>query len=537
MPLHHAMRLAHRALSLPPGYAVAFAFLQGGPAGATAGAALPAGRPLTIFAAGDVMLGRGVTPRLRSASTNLTLWHREISTADMAFCNLECALSPKKPARNTQLLASPQTIRYLHNAGFDAVSVANNHALDAGEAGVRLAQSALRGAKIIPLGTRIGGGAWHGWRTTVRGRSVALLAASAWGPFRSGRAAVRPLAGSGLLPEVRALAADGVIVLVSLHWGQEYAPTPSPGQRAAARALIDAGATAVIGHHPHVAQPVETYRGRPIFYSLGNFVFDRTPRPQSGLAALLSIDAARRVTWRPLAVQPCAGITGSQKKVAVSMAPAATVMARLSGHFLRGESRPQQLVWTRLADGLHRLRLLRREAAGWKVVAQGFHASIFSLQRGDIDGDGVDDILVGLNQRSKLDVAIRKRLHIYSADARRGFRPEWRGSGLSRPFRSFALLPVAVSRAADLVALESSAAPADKGFDWIAVYRWNGFGFRLLWNTPVRGTARNLRTGRDALGPFMRVEQSAPGLNRTLTLRAQTGVAGDVEFKASAAKP
>ena len=109
------------------------------------------------------------------------------------------------------------------------------------------------------------------------------------------------LANSNLIEQVRALSKSGALVFVSLHWGTEYFSTPSEGQKRTARALIDAGASAILGHHPHVAQTVETYRGRPIFYSLGNFLFDKTQQAQSGIGAVISIDRARQISWRTFA--------------------------------------------------------------------------------------------------------------------------------------------------------------------------------------------------------------------------------------------
>ena len=96
--------------------------------------------PLQIFVAGDVLLGRGVSSTLDAPDNSLQKWRAQISSADLAFCNLECAISPKQPRKTTQLLAAPDAGKYLQRAGFDLVAVANNHALDDDEKGARLTQ-------------------------------------------------------------------------------------------------------------------------------------------------------------------------------------------------------------------------------------------------------------------------------------------------------------------------------------------------------------------------------------------------------------
>ncbi len=487
--------------------------------------ACAAEQPLQIFVGGDVLLGRGIARTLDSPHNALQKWRSAISSADLAFCNLECAVSTQRPHRNTQLLATPDSCKYLQRAGIDIVSTANNHALDAGEAGVRMTQSTLSDLKIVFVGSRWNSTLWMPYRTTIRGRRVAWLAATAWGPFQNGKAQVRPIAGSGLIDQVQALSRAGELVLVSLHWGVEYSKAPSEGQKRIARALIDAGASAVIGHHPHVAQPVETYRGRPIFYSLGNFLFDQTRQKQSGLAAVIAIDEKRRVSWRSFEVKKIAASTGS-----VSTPADETLIAQHCGHFLLNEKRPQILTWTKLKSGLHHLRLLTKNGEAWRVMAQGFHANIWDLQIGDIDGDGRDDIVVGLFQRAKLDTQIKRRLHIYDVNFQGGFRPKWRGSALSRPFRQFVLLPN--GKGVDVVSVENNPLPEYRGFEWIAVYRWNGFGLRLIWDTPVRGVISELQSGKDAHGVFIGFRQKADNLNRTLALRMRHNEKGEISFYA-----
>ena len=102
-----------------------------------------------------------------------------------------------------------------------------------------------------------------------------------------------------LLDDVRAARRKADIVIVSLHWGTEYAREPDPEQRAFAHQLIDAGATLVLGHHPHTPQPVERYHHGLIAYSLGNFVFDPTrDHARHGLLLHCTLARGRVVRYR-----------------------------------------------------------------------------------------------------------------------------------------------------------------------------------------------------------------------------------------------
>jgi len=505
--------------------------------------------PVTLFVAGDVMLGRGAAMDLRQGKTPLQLLGNDSRSADMAFCNLECALTGRtaSDSRKPRLFAPLENISYLKEAGFDLVSNANNHALDGGEDGVQSTLKAIDGAGIGGIGISLSDdGNWPAWERTIHGLRIAWVAASAYGPWRAGSARMRNVADTGLVEQVRSLADAGAVVLVSLHWGIEYRETPTAGQVELGHALIDAGASAVIGHHPHVAQPVEVYHGHPIFYSLGNYVFDRDPaRKSSGFAALVTIDGPGGVRYRQLPLTPgpagrktsersaprARSETRSASKSAIPVPQGETVVRSAEGHFLGAAAERQTVVWSRRPRNGCMLRAYVRSGGNWRCIAEGHHPDIFDMQIGDIDHNGHDEIVLGLMQRSKLDVHVAKRLFVYAVDPVGRFRPMWRGSALSRPFRRFWLLPA--HGGCDLVALESNTLPEYKDFDWIGIYRWNGFGVRRLWETPVRGQVENLRTGSDHTGTFITFTQSRKGSKRNLILRPKKTSAGEVEFVAS----
>ena len=106
---------------------------------------------------------------------------------------------------------------------------------------------------------------------------------------------------SEVLSDIRAARKAGAhIVIPFMHWGWENRHTPSLRQRMLARRMIDAGASLVVGGHPHVIQDAELYRGKLIVYSLGNFVFDGFTRPENNTGWILRLDVDRHgpLTWR-----------------------------------------------------------------------------------------------------------------------------------------------------------------------------------------------------------------------------------------------
>ncbi|NLT57544.1 MAG: D-Ala-D-Ala dipeptidase [Clostridiales bacterium] len=171
--------------------------------------------------------------------------------------------------------------------GVEAVNLANNHSYDYLEQGYQDTLAALRAAGVAPFGDDL--------TATVdcRGRRVALLGFNALGRLEEGvdPALLRQQVGEA----VARAAGEAELVIVSFHWGEEYARQPNAQQTELGRLAIDSGAHLVLGHHPHVLQPVETYNGRPIAYSLGNFVYGGAFRPPKETAVLQTtfyLDAA-----------------------------------------------------------------------------------------------------------------------------------------------------------------------------------------------------------------------------------------------------
>ncbi|HUW69707.1 MAG TPA: CapA family protein [bacterium] len=295
-------------------------------------------RAFSVLACGDILLAR--TPGKRASERGYRFLFSGVkdmvSAADIAFANLESPASyigtpyPGKP-ENITFRADPATLFGVAWAGFDVLSMANNHMTDFGPkalaetldfidllgmsrcgAGID-AEDARAPAVIEREGVRFVFLAYAEpiWsvvaaKSAIAARAYARVEARlsrsqspkvSTAAVDASRAGIAPIDTSSILADIRrakaTLAPD--YLFVSLHWGEELEHMPSGSQRTLGRAIIDAGATAVLGHHPHVLQSVERYRDGLIIYSLGNFVFDMASSVTYDSAAVRIIVAGGRI--------------------------------------------------------------------------------------------------------------------------------------------------------------------------------------------------------------------------------------------------
>ena len=283
---------------------------------AAADATVPGEAPaLTIVAVGDIMLGGTAAPELERHGYDYPFVHvrRLVAGADLAFGNLEGPLTAGGAAFAKQYVfrSPPERVApALARAGFDVVALANNHSMDYGVEGLRETLAALARAGIGHAGAGESlAAARQPAVLTVKNVRVAVLAYSLTFPEEFWAGAARPGSAFGHERHVRADVAAAYrradVVLVSFHWGREGTTELRDYQRKLGRAAIDAGAAAVLGHHPHVLQGVERYRDGVILYSLGNFVFGSYSRTatRSAVAELEVRDGrVRRVRLHPINV-------------------------------------------------------------------------------------------------------------------------------------------------------------------------------------------------------------------------------------------
>ncbi len=262
---------------------------------------------LKMAAAGDVFLPRDAAPGALTAMTDL------IKAADVAFFNLECLASDKGeviPGRSYGVLRiPPKNLKSIIKAGFNLASLAHNHALDFGVECMLDSRDQVAAVGLVHTGSG------HDLKEAstpgmlnVKGQTVALLAyTSVFLPgyeAAEGKPGIAPMHAltyyepvpemlhefpgypptvrTKVLPadlerlgsDIRSAASTADAVLVSFHFGVPGSPVTLDYQKELGHAAIDAGADVVLGTHPHVMQGIELYKNRPIFYSLGNFVFE-----------------------------------------------------------------------------------------------------------------------------------------------------------------------------------------------------------------------------------------------------------------------
>jgi len=246
--------------------------------------AQPATRPtVSVAAVGDICFMDSNHRSLGSAESLLSAMKPQLSAADITVGNLEVALTSAGAAQDkTYTFRAPlSSADGLAASGIDAVSVANNHALDYGRDQLPAELNALRQAEVTP----VGGGlnkmqAWSPQTVNRNGARIGLLAFSEITPAEFAATDTQPGVAytqdsAAMIAAVKAAKASKKYdyIMVIMHWGVEGDYQSSERQTTEAHALIDAGADAIIGSHPHRIQGVEYYKNGLIAYSLGNFVF------------------------------------------------------------------------------------------------------------------------------------------------------------------------------------------------------------------------------------------------------------------------
>jgi len=241
---------------------------------------------VSLIAVGDILLSRAVGDKMQENGDDYPFLKvtEFLNGGDIVFGNLETPITAGQRVKPYEMLfrAEAEAGAVLRRAGFDILSLANNHTPNFGEKGLLDTFDNLTQNDIKYVGAgRNSDEANQPVYLTVKNITFAFLAYNDPRVVPAGYEAAAERAGTAfmrvdkMIEAVKQAKTKADFVIVSMHAGDEYVFAPNQTQITFARAAIDAGGELVIGHHPHVIQTIERYRGKNIFYSLGNFVFDQ----------------------------------------------------------------------------------------------------------------------------------------------------------------------------------------------------------------------------------------------------------------------
>ncbi len=271
----------------------------------------PTETEISFMAVGDIMLSRNVAGTMAKAGKDPYLPFRalenELHSTDFNFANLESPFSGRddfNPTGSLVFNAPTWTLPGLGQYNFKVLNLANNHAMDQGQAALLytkkyLADNSLNG---IGVGNNLDE-AWQGDIFSVKGVTVGFIGASYSTLNDNGVATNNYVARiedvTRLKKSIANMKTKADFVVVTMHAGTEYTRTPNQSQIDFAHAAIDNGADIIIGAHPHWIQTTENYKGKQIFYSLGNFVFDQMWSQETKEGLMLKISLIKNSSCDP----------------------------------------------------------------------------------------------------------------------------------------------------------------------------------------------------------------------------------------------
>ena len=241
--------------------------------------------PIILIAVGDVMLGRSVNAKMRSLNDFTYPFQKTaafLKTADLTLINLESPFYQLCPITNEgmKFCADPKAVEGLVFAGIDIANLANNHLNNYGSEGVSLTKKLLEENTINSLDGEL-------VIKTIKNTKLGFLGFDLTAGYQEEK----------ILEAIKEAKPKVDLLIVSFHWGMEYAQEPTSRQIKLAHQVIEAGANLILGHHPHVIQKVEDYQGGQIVYSLGNFIFDQpwSEATKKGLVGVFTFENKKLV--------------------------------------------------------------------------------------------------------------------------------------------------------------------------------------------------------------------------------------------------
>ena len=270
--------------------------------------------PINLIFAGDALMDWSVKETIRKKGPDYPFQFvkSEVKQADYAFVNLETAVTNHNEKDTVQIYnfkSDPASLQGIKGAGFDVVSIANNHVLDYKQKGFLDTLKHLQETGL----PYVGGGmnkqeAYRAHTAKIKGKTVKFLAFSrfipdsSWFAKEDSSGIAEAYTKKNVFTAISNERKDADYLIIYMHWGIEKNHKPEQWQREFAKEMIDLGADAIVGSHVHVLQGFEFYKGKPVAYSIGNFLFPdyvRGAKADTGLLKMQLDNGDIRIEFEP----------------------------------------------------------------------------------------------------------------------------------------------------------------------------------------------------------------------------------------------
>ncbi len=499
---------------------------------------------VSLIAVGDISYSRGVE-RIVQSQKDINYPFQKIQdylkTGDIVFGNLETPITAGRAIADMEMVfrSNPGTEKALHNAGFSIVSLSNNHTMNFGEKGIEDTFTYLNTAGI----TYVGAGkdkkeANQPIYMTRNGITFAFLTYGSPTLVPSSYEAGKNHAGIAFMNienmknAIKEAKKKADIVIVSMHAGTEYVQYSTNEQKQFAHGAIDAGADMVIGQHPHVVQTMEKYKGKYIFYNLGNFVFDQMWSQETREGLIIKVYFTKKGVTK-ISLLPVIIENYSQPRIA-NNAESKSILQRLdfpldndviysldssdnatkSTKAVVYDQKPMNniLIEKKAKADLNKnnvletytlqngkLSVTEKGKLLWQSPSEWW---VDNFVLADSNNDGTVDINLSVWKRGDFgsskpfwikqnDMSIKNHFFIFDL-VNNNIKPIWQSSNLDAPNCEYTFADIDGDGKNDLLVIEGDYAtkPVCNG-QYVAVWKWNGWGFSNEWRSE-KGNFSNL---------------------------------------------
>lgn len=485
--------------------------------------------PVCLVAVGDIMLSRYVAQKTKEHEDpgySFADVGQFLRNGDITFGNLENPITPGRDIKVPEMIlrADPYMASALKDAGFDILSLANNHLMDFGVQGALDTMQYLDDAGIEHIGAGKCEEAYEPRYIETNGLRLAFLAFTdhdiAQVSYNIDDSTSTTALDAGKMNTAIVKATKNAdFTVVYLHVGTEYASEPDENQIHYSRIAIDAGADLVLGSHPHVVQNIEIYKGKYILHSLGNFIFDQlwSQETREGVITKIHINkkGIENIEFLPIYINDDAQpeilseqaglkvieklglnlypelipVWDNDKKIFVDMeqyvlstdnAPQEYRIARSRQYDLDGDGKPEEYI---LKDGCltikEDLNIIWQSPEDWWV-------DYFFI--GDATNNGKPELNLSVWKKGSFgpykpfwieeeDTSIKNHLFIYRFEKNK-LKPVWQSSNLDHPIYRATLIDLDGDGKTELVVKEGSYTDPKKCE--ITLWQWSGWGFSRI---------------------------------------------------------